>query len=392
MKSRANTSSYSDQYSSMAKPKLRKQDSNNEGQSDKIHSGHPGKNTGFELIEFIGTLVLNILLKFWRFCSAGVLLLFLLYWQFGGILVFFLMCSAFFGIVYNYQDGLLYYPDQPESSRMYVMSPHVFGVPYENLFITTNDGVKINAILLKQRAEVIALAPTIVFFHGNAGNIGHRLLNSQALHSFCGCNVLLVEYRGFGKSEGSPSEEGFYKDAQAAVDYLSKRSDINPSKLILFGRSLGGGVAINLASEPEYRDQLCALIVENTFTSIPDVANIIFNVPVLKWLPLWCHKNKYLSMKKIPRVKAPTLFLSGMQDELIPPRMMQALFQASGAIGKRLVKFENGTHNETWQSDGYFETICLFVNEVTKTQGPRMDTTRPTEGSVIVETATYETV
>ncbi|XP_070533909.1 protein ABHD13-like [Ptychodera flava] len=394
MKSRVYAGTYGDHYNpSMAKPKLRKQDSRNEDTSEKVPVGRPAKHTGYDLIEFVGRLVLNIMLKFWRLCSAGVLLLFLFYWQYGGVLVFTLMCSAFFGILYNYQDSLLYYPDQPESSRMYVMSPRIFGVPYENLFIKTSDGVNINAILLKQRPEIVAQSPTIIFLHGNAGNIGHRLLNAQALYSYCGSNVLLVEYRGYGRSEGYISESGFYTDAKAAVDYLLSRSDIDPTKLIIFGRSLGGAVAIDLASSPGYRDQLAALIVENTFTSVPDMAGVVFNLPVISWVPLWCHKNKYLSIKKIHRVKAPTLFLSGMADELIPPKMMHILFQTSGAVLKRLAKFDNGTHNETFQCEGYFETFAHFIKEVTKSaHGSAMATGHSGDRLVTMETATYEDV
>nr|XP_006820729.1 PREDICTED: alpha/beta hydrolase domain-containing protein 13-like [Saccoglossus kowalevskii] len=186
---------------------------------------------------------------------------------------------------------------------------------------------------------------------------------------------------------------GLYIDAESAFDYLLKRSDIDPSKIILFGRSLGGAVAINVASSPKYRDKLCALIVENTFTSIPDVAKVLFRIPILKWIPLWCHKNKYTNIRKIHRVKAPTLFLSGMRDELIPPRMMQLLFQTSISVMKRLAKFENGTHNETWQSEGYFETICQFIIEVTKSRhGPRLNSGHTVDSSVIIETNAFQDI
>ena len=110
-----------------------------------------------------------------------------------------------------------------------------------------------------------------VYFHGNAGNIGHRLENAKVLYKTLKCNILLVEYRGYGMSDGIPSEEGFYQDAQAAYDFVDSREDLDSSKIVIFGRSLGGAVAIDLASRCDYRDRLLALVVENTFTSIPDL-------------------------------------------------------------------------------------------------------------------------
>ncbi|XP_006824249.1 protein ABHD13-like, partial [Saccoglossus kowalevskii] len=167
-----NTARYSRTNRSMTKPKVRPEESATMSKEDS-HTGLPASHTGYDLIEFIGRLVLNVLLRFWRLCSAALLMLFLFYWQFGGVMVFLLLCSALFGLMYNQQDALLYYPDQPESSRIYVMSPHHFGVPYENIFFKTRDGVRINGILLKQRPENVTRVPTIVMFHGNAGNIGH---------------------------------------------------------------------------------------------------------------------------------------------------------------------------------------------------------------------------
>ena len=94
---------------------------------------------------------------------------------------------------------------------------------------------------------------TIIFFHGNAGNIGHRLQNALGLYSVLNANVVMVEYRGYGKSEGSPSESGFYQDSEAALDFVLKRPDLEDMPVVLFGRSLGGAVAIRLASHQNYR-------------------------------------------------------------------------------------------------------------------------------------------
>jgi len=112
------------------------------------------------------------------------------------------------GVLYNAQDVLLYYPEQPSSSRLYVDSPSSFGLQYENVFIQSRDGTQLHAQFVYQPPHLSATVPTFLFFHGNAGNIGHRLPNVQLLYNCCNVNVFLVEYRGYGKSCGRPSEQG----------------------------------------------------------------------------------------------------------------------------------------------------------------------------------------
>jgi pimeloyl-ACP methyl ester carboxylesterase len=129
--------------------------------------------------------------------------------------------------------------------------------------------VRIHMWFIKQAASKLANAPTVVFFHGNAGNIGFRLPLLKALFDQLGCNILAVQYRGYGNSEGTPSEHGLTKDAQAALDWLSCRTDIDLSKVFLYGQSLGGGVSIKTAHSNQ--DKLAGVMVENTFTSIDDM-------------------------------------------------------------------------------------------------------------------------
>ncbi|EDO36646.1 predicted protein [Nematostella vectensis] len=291
-----------------------------------------------------------------------MLTLLLLYWLYGGVVIFLLLTAAVLGALYHYQDSLLYFPEQPLSSRLFVQNPRVLGLPCENLYLKTQDGVRINVVFIKQVPPLQATAPTVLFFHGNAGNVGHRLMNAKALHSQCGCNVLLVEYRGYGKSEGSPSEHGFQLDAQASMDHLLSRTDIDPTQIIVFGRSLGGAVAIDLVSHPAYVQRAFALVVENTFVSIPAMANTL--IAGLHRLPYFCFRNKFNSLSKIPNARVPTLFLSGMADQLIPPKMMKMLYQSSGSSLKKLEQFEGGSHNDTWQCFGYLDAISRFICEV----------------------------
>ena len=166
------------------------------------------KKTGFQTIEMIGRLVLSLIIRFWKACSIGLLLVFLLFWVYGGIATLLLLTCAFVGAFYHYQDSLLYFPEQPENSRIYVQSPRLFGIPFENLHIPTKDGVMLNAVFLKQVGSRLNTCPTIIMYHGNAGNVGHRLTNAYLLYSFTGSNIFMLEYRGYGKSDGSPSERG----------------------------------------------------------------------------------------------------------------------------------------------------------------------------------------
>ena len=181
---------------------------------------------------------------------------------------------------------------------------------------SSRDGTLLHLFLIKQPAEKSVQVPTILYFHGNAGNIGHRLLNVQGLYTSIGCNIALLEYRGYGRSEGSPGEEGLYMDAQAALDYLLTRQDIATDKIVVFGRSLGGAVAVDLATRAANKDRVAALMLENTFTSIPDIARILFPIRLIQCLPVWFYKNQFKSHLKSCRITQPTLFLSGLSDKV----------------------------------------------------------------------------
>jgi len=340
-------------------------------------------NPDFLFIRYVSRIVLDILKKFWALSTAAVLAILLLYWLYGGFFAFFMLCFAASGVVYQASDWLLYHPDQPPHSRIYIASPQIVGLPFENHFIRTKDGVLINAVLVKQNGEYQSRAPTVLFLHGNAGNIGHRMMNLKGLYHLCGCNVFMVEYRGYGHSEGTPSEEGLYLDAQASLDFLLSLSEIDRKKIVVFGRSLGGAVAVDVASRPEYGPHIMAVLLENTFCSIPDVARVVFNTRIIKMLPVFCYKNKFNSKKKISRLRVPTLFISGLADSLLPPYMMQELYQTSSSALKRIARFESGTHNETWQCSGYYQTINLFLDDVLCSESRQGEVRNPSPFSTV---------
>lgn len=240
---------------------------------------------------------------------------------------------------------------------------------FENIYIKSKDCTRLHAFLVKQPSDNFSEAPTILYLHGNAGNIGHRLLNVKGLVQTLGCNVCLLEYRGYGHSDGTPSEDGLYLDAQAALDYLMQRPDINRSKIVAFGRSLGGAVAIDLCARAENRDKIACGLIENTFTSVPDIAKELFNFKIVRMIPRWFYKNQFKSKWKICKMSIPCLFLSGNADALIPSKMMIELFNSCGSPIKRLARFPGGTHNETWTCSQYYQTITYFFQEVAKING-----------------------
>ena len=166
------------------------------------------RHMGFSSAESLGRLLTLLLWKFWRICGAAILILILIYWMYGGIIILILLVVTVIGGLYHYQDSLLYYPEQPESARVFVQTPSSLGLPYENVCLTTKDGCRIVGYFIKQPAPIMGQTPTVLYFHGNAGNIGHRLHNAQALYRHCGFNIFLLEYRGYGKSQGTPSEFG----------------------------------------------------------------------------------------------------------------------------------------------------------------------------------------
>uniref|UniRef100_A0A8C0DV21 Protein ABHD13 n=1 Tax=Balaenoptera musculus TaxID=9771 RepID=A0A8C0DV21_BALMU len=302
----------------------------------------------------------------WALCRISLLPLIVTFHLYGGIILLLLIFISIAGILYKFQDVLLYFPEQPSSSRLYVPMPT--GIPHENIFIRTKDGVRLNLILIRYTGDNSPYSPTIIYFHGNAGNIGHRLPNALLMLVNLKVNLLLVDYRGYGKSEGEASEEGLYLDSEAVLDYVMTRPDLDKTKIFLFGRSLGGAVAIHLASENSHR--ISAIMVENTFLSIPHMASTLFSFFPMRYLPLWCYKNKFLSYRKISQCRMPSLFISGLSDQLIPPVMMKQLYELSPSRTKRLAIFPDGTHNDTWQCQGYFTALEQFIKEVIKSHSP----------------------
>src|SRR5262249_48786053 len=136
-------------------------------------------------------------------------------------------------------------------------TPNDYGVAYEDVYFTTDDGVKLNGWLILNPGT----KKTLLWFHGNGGNISHRTHSAQLLRDKLAVNIFMIDYRGYGRSEGSPSEAGTYEDATAALRYLRSRNDIDPRRIVFFGQSLGSAVAADLAG----REECLAVILEAPF-------------------------------------------------------------------------------------------------------------------------------
>jgi fermentation-respiration switch protein FrsA (DUF1100 family) len=235
----------------------------------------------------------------------------------------------------------------------------------EDCRFVTRDGLELHGWYCKPgRLQAGSFAPldtevVFLFFHGNAGNITFRYDIVRMFMSLPVC-VFIIDYRGYGKSQGRPSEKGLYLDAQASWDYLVEQRRMPPNRIILFGKSLGGAVAIDLAT----RVHAAGLIVQSSFTSIPDMART-----VLPLAPSFLVRTKMASINKITRIECPKLFIHSPADEVVPYKLGRRLFEAAGEP-KQFHEVPGAPHNETYLVGGqdYLDAIRLFVQSCTPGQ------------------------
>ncbi|KAJ3468811.1 hypothetical protein MRS44_002876 [Fusarium solani] len=260
--------------------------------------------------------------------------------------------------------ALIYPSHIPANSRSDVPKPSDFGIKnFEELYIPTDDGEKLSAYYIRGPRGHKNSNVTILMFHGNAGNIGHRLPIARMIINYIGCNVFMLEYRGYGSSTGEPDESGLNIDAQTGLNYLRQRAETRDHKLIVYGQSLGGAVSIKLVAKNQDSGAITGLILENTFLSIRKLIPSV--VPPAKYLTLLCHQV-WPSESILPSInKVPTLFISGLQDEIVPPRHMKHLYEISTAPTKRWKPLPGGDHNSSVLEEGYFEAMSDFIAEVT---------------------------
>ena len=260
-----------------------------------------------------------------------------------GSLVFFLVAAAAYGalvlLVSCSQSRMIYFPNMP--SREHAGNPKQIGLDFESVEFETDDGIKLHAWF------VPAVEPrgTLLFFHGNAGNISHRLDSLRIFHDLS-LSTLILDYRGYGQSEGTPSEEGTYRDAEAALRFLQQQRGVAAEDDIVFGRSLGAAVAAHLAT----RYQVRALILESAFTSVPDMAAALYPFLPTRWLV----RFSYATKDSVENRSCPLLVIHSRDDEIVPFEQGQALFAAANPP-KRFLELRGG-HN-----DGFLASRRAYV-------------------------------
>lgn len=268
------------------------------------------------------------------------------------------------GAIMLFEDRFIYFPSKyPEGlwerPERHVREGEIFPL-IEDVYLTASDGIRIHGWFctpqqrLNGEDKPLTAEMTLLYFHGNAGNISYRYEFIRKLMTIP-VSVFIIDYRGYGKSEGTPSEEGFYRDAQAAWDYLVNSRGLKASQIIIFGKSLGGAVGIDLATKIDP----AGVIIQSSFTSIADMAK-----RVMPLVPGFLIRTKMNSVEKIRRVRTPKLFIHSPVDEVVPYELGRRLYDEA-IEPKQFYEVADSSHNETDLTGGaaYMEALRRFINE-----------------------------
>jgi hypothetical protein len=231
-------------------------------------------------------------------------------------------------------------------------SPADYGLAWEEMHPITSDGLSLHA----WHVPALGSRHLLLYSHGNAGNISHRLDRIARFHRM-GLSVFIYDYRGFGQSEGSPDEQGLYRDAEAAQAQARAMADAQGQKLVLLGRSLGGVAAVWLAS----RRPVEGVILESTFTNLGAMARSVYPLPGLEtWL-----KGRFNSLGRMAAIKAPLLVVHGQRDSIVPLSLGRELFAAAPGP-KDFYLIPNAGHNDTYLVGGeaYFQRVGAFLDSL----------------------------
>ena len=241
-------------------------------------------------------------------------------------------------------NSLLYFP-----SREIYETPAAVGLDFRELTIETEDGERLHGWWIPGGSPTVA---HILLCHGNAGNIGDRVLHAELLCA-AGFDVLLFDYRGYGRSTGRPDEQGTYRDARAARSVLLRQPGVDREGVVYLGESLGGAVALDLALEHPPR----GLVLQSTFTSVRDMAGLHY-----PFVPKAVVPDAYSSLRRVRQLRAPLLILHGERDEIVPVSHGQALYEAAPGP-KQIQVFDGVGHNDLVPRVGpvYAETIASWV-------------------------------
>ena len=256
--------------------------------------------------------------------------------------------------VYLMQSSLVFYPNMP--GRQLVATPADIGLSYQDVSLDTEDNVSIHGWFIPSEDA----KATLLFFHGNAGNISHRLESIRIFNSL-GLNVFIIDYRGYGQSEGTITEKGSYLDAEAAWSFLVNSKGISEQQVIIFGRSLGASIAAWLASK--YTP--AALIIESGFSSVASMGQRFYPFLPVRWLT----HIKYDTEKYAATVSCPVLVAHSKNDEIIPYDEGRKIFHAVSET-KYFLEMQGG-HNDGFMVSGssYIQGLESFIENVLTTAG-----------------------
>lgn len=244
------------------------------------------------------------------------------------------------------EENFIYFPDKEVG-----IYPENYNLIYDDVYFKTEDDLTLHGWFIYGKNT----NKTILWFHGNAGNISHRVHNIKEMLNVINVNIFIFDYRGYGNSEGKPSEEGTYTDSKAALNYLQSRNDIDQNQIIYFGRSLGSAIASSLAtkSNPTY------LILESPIPSIPYMAKHAYPfLPISKFL-----KTQYNTIENLQSITKPVLIIHGDKDNTVPLEGAMKVFESANDP-KQLYIIQGAGHNDTYFIGGYkyFKVIDDFIN------------------------------
>jgi fermentation-respiration switch protein FrsA (DUF1100 family) len=262
----------------------------------------------------------------------------------GTIVSLFFVATSINAVMYVLQPDMVYFP-----TRTISQTPDQWGLEYEDVYLSSSNQNKIHGWYLPAKNS----KQSLVFFHGNGGNISHRG-DSLKIFNRLGFNILIIDYQGYGKSEGSADEAAMYDDAQAAWKYLREVKKFKQSEIVIFGRSLGGAVASKLALDVEPQ----ALILESTFSSISDMAKL-FLPEMSKFIYF---RYEFNTLQRITSINVPLLMLHSRADKIIPFELGKKVYEAAN---KPKIFIEMvGDHNSGFlqSQPGYEQAIGQFIN------------------------------
>jgi fermentation-respiration switch protein FrsA (DUF1100 family) len=253
---------------------------------------------------------------------------------FAGIfLITYLVLGA---VLYIKQPRLLYRPEKEISG-----TPAEIGLDFEDVVFKSSDGLGLSGWYVPAKSSKL----TLLFCHGNGGNIGHRLDSINIFHHL-GLNCFIFDYRGYGSSSGKPSEEGTYADAMAAYKWLTEEKKTAEEDIIIFGRSMGGAIAAQLAGKVKAQ----ALVVESAFTSYVDIAKEYYPYMPVRWFA----RFSYSTIDYIRDVHCPVMLIYSRNDEIVPYKFGLELYDAANEPKEFIEIF--GSHNDCFLASGRIYT------------------------------------